>query len=86
MSFPQDEVLVCLMRGPKDGMTSLQIADETGRAESTVRVHLKMMERISNYPTTQPWVEKLPGHRQVAARWRLTEKGREIARYRSRRM
>lgn len=87
MSFPDDEILVALMRGPAGGMTVLQLREATGRADSTIRNNIASISHSYGYGA---WVQRVPGSRDVkkhiGVRYRLTQKGREVARARARRM
>jgi DNA-binding MarR family transcriptional regulator len=85
--FPQDQILVALLRGSKAGMTPREISEATGRAQSTVANNLAVLLRpVGNLNT--PWVQR--GYAKIGGRatriYTLTQRGREIARGRARRM
>ena len=79
MAAPQDDILVTLMRGRRSGMSVAELRAETGWSPTALRDNLRVLALYRR----PPWVTK--GEGAVPARYTLTEKGREVARYRARR-
>lgn len=86
MSDPQSEILVALMRGPRRGMSLGELGDVTGRASSTIRNNVNVLMSRNHF--IYPPVEQVPGSRDESKRkprlFRLTARGRELARFRAR--
>lgn len=84
MSGPESEILVALLRGQSRGMSVMALRLQTGRSDTTIRNHLRVMERY----WMPPYVERVDGsrdvHRHQPLLWRLTAKGVEVARWRAR--
>lgn len=86
MADTETQILVALMRGPEKGMTTGQLVEATGRSYSAIRNHL----RVLCLQLRPPWVEKMGRDPKVRAvqpsgvYYRLTERGREVARGRAR--
>lgn len=85
-SDPQSEILVYLLRtNAAKARTVKMIAKAIGRSESTVRNNIAVMSGDYAHPG-DPWIEA--GFSRSAGKatvYTLTDKGREVARYRSRR-
>lgn len=77
---PQSAILVALMRGPKKGMTISELAAEIERSRTAVADNVFVMSHQRRYDGGD-WVQADDAR---PMRITLTEKGREVARWRAR--
>ena len=84
-SDPQNEILIALLRNVRKGGKGITVKDlmeATGRSEAPVRRHLRNLLGRHFHPRI-PWIAQDPW--ASPSRYHLTDKGREVARFRARR-